>query len=271
MLKTVGLFIGLTPFLIGQATAEEMPGKALFKENCASCHGMNGKVSKLGQSLKPFPARDLTALAGIVEDDELRRIVSYGIQGTAMVPKKYDLDAQQIEDVIDYIQSFERKVDLVNGKKRFGDVCSTCHGMDGRAKTGVGAKNLVYSDLSLIQTVHTIRYGRANTIMTGKRHQLTNEDIEDVANYVHELRYNADINHGKALYASTCQSCHGAPGQIKLTGNMAHRSRLVDLSDHAINLRVRHGRHVNRAGEQVAKLTEDNSQDIIAYIRKETK
>ncbi|OIP99042.1 MAG: cytochrome c [Zetaproteobacteria bacterium CG2_30_46_52] len=271
MLKKVGMFVGMFSLLIGGAVAEEMPGKALFKANCASCHGMDGKVSEMGQALKPYPARDLTALAEIVDRDEFRRIIAYGIQGTAMTPKKYDLDEHDIEDVIDYIQTFERKVDLAMGKKRFEAVCSTCHGMDGRAKTGMGAKNLVYSTLSLHDVAHTIRYGRANTIMTGKRHQLSNDDIQDISHYVHELRYQADAKKGKKLFASTCQSCHSTPSKIALTGNLAHKSSVSELSDYALNLRIRHGRHVNRAGQKVAHLSEDDSQDLIAYIRKEIK
>lgn len=49
---------------------------------------------------------------------------------------------------------------MANGKKRFRAVCSTYHGFDGRAKTGVGAKNLVYSKLDLEGIAHTMRYGR---------------------------------------------------------------------------------------------------------------
>jgi len=41
-----------------------------------------------------------------------------------------------------------------------------------------------------------------------------------------------------------------------------------DFSDHMLDLRIRHGRHVDRAGEKVAKLSSDHIQDIIAYLRK---
>ena len=270
MLRTITLIVSCLGMLAGNAYAStgEMSGKALYEKNCASCHGTDGKGSAYGATLKPYPARNLTAVAATVDRDELRRLITYGVKGTAMTPKKYDLDALQIEDVIDYIQTFKRKVDLANGKKRFEEVCSTCHGMDGRAKTGMGAKNLVYSKLNLKETVHTIRYGRMGTKMTSKRHQLNNADIEDVASYVHSLRFMADASRGGKLYGETCKSCHATPSAIKLQGNRAHELKVADMSDYLLDLRIRHGRHVDRAGEKVAKLSEDDTQDLIAYIRK---
>ena len=272
MLRKTALVVSCVALLSGNAMASsDLPGKALFESNCASCHGDNGKGSKYGLSLKPFPARNLTALAATVDRDELRRIIAYGIKGTAMVPKKYDLNSSEIEEVIDYILTFERKVNLANGKKRFEAVCSACHGIDGRAKTGMGAKNLVYSKLDLKETVHTIRYGRMNTKMVGKRHQLNNADIEDVANYVHELRFQASPSKGAKVFADTCKSCHATPSAIVLKGNRARKLTIADMSDYLIDLRIRHGRHVDRAGKKVAHLSEDDTQDLISYLRKETK
>ncbi len=271
MLKGLILMAGCIVLLSGNAMASSMHGKVLYEENCASCHGIDGKVSDMGKKLKPYPARDLTALSDVVDRDELRRIIAYGIRGTAMIPKKYDLDSSEIEDVIDYIFTFKRKVDMVNGKKRFEQVCASCHGLDGRAKTGMGAKNLVYSKLDLKETAHIIRYGRVGTKMTSKRHQLTNPDIEDVAYYVHELRFKADVNKGAKLFSSMCKSCHSSPSAIKLQGNRAHTFKISDMSDYLLALRIRHGRHVDRAGKAIAKLSEDDTQNIIAYLKKEAK
>ena len=218
-------------------------------------------------SLKRFPARNYRAIAKSVNRDELRRIITYGLTGSAMTPKKYALDPLEIEAVIDYIRTFDYKPNLANGKKRFKAVCSTCHGMDGRAKTGVGAKNLVYTKLDLEGIVHTMRYGRPGTLMTSKRHQLSNPDIADIANYVYSLRYMANPANGKKLYAKNCASCHATPTAIKLIGNAAVKRSVSDLDDRLLDLRIRHGRHVDRAGEKVAHLSDDNIRDLIAYIR----
>lgn len=230
---------------------------------------MDATGSKYGNTLKPFPARNLRAIADLVERDELRRIITYGVQDTAMTPKKYALDALQIEAVIDYIKSLDYKPDIGNGKVRFRAVCSGCHGFDGRAQTGVGAKNLVYSKLDMEGIAHTMRYGRLGTAMTSKRHQLSNTDIADIANYVYSLRYKANPRNGKKLYAKSCRSCHSSAKEIRLSGNIARPiMRIEDVTDRMLDLRIRHGRHVDRAGEKVTRLSSDDIQDIIAYLRK---
>ncbi|MDX8410035.1 MAG: c-type cytochrome [Mariprofundales bacterium] len=242
-------------------------GKALFGANCAVCHGADGSVSAAGKALKPFPARNLRAVANLVERDELHRIITYGIKGTAMTAKKYTLDPLEIDAVISYIKTFTYKPDIANGKKRFHEVCIRCHGTDGRAKTGMGAKNLRMTKLSLKGIVHTMRYGRPGTLMTSKRHQLSNLDLADIATYVDGLRRLGNPNAGAKIYRQLCASCHATPASIKLIGNAAERRKVTDLSDQLLDLRIRHGRHVDRAGKKVEKLSADEVQDLLAFIR----
>jgi|GEM_PF-1579853 len=264
----LGLLFALTAVQTQAKELDAVDGKALFEANCAKCHGEDGSVSDYGRTLKPFPARNLRAVAGLVDRDELRRLITYGIHGTAMTPKKYKLDPLLVEAVIDYIESLDYKPDLTNGKRRFLAVCSRCHGRDGRAKTGVGAKNLVYSRLDLKGIAHTMRYGRSGTMMTSKRHQISNTDIADVAHYVYSLRYRASPERGKKLYAENCASCHAHAGEIRLRGNRARPSMSIrGVNDRVLDLRIRHGRHVDRAGEKVAKLPADDVQDIIYFLR----
>jgi len=265
------LALSMIPFIASASDSDDyIDGKALYIANCARCHAEDGSGNEYGTSLKPFPARNHRAIAQLIGRDELRRIITYGIVGTAMTPKKYALDGLEIEEVIDYIKTFEYKPDLNNGKKRFEAICTSCHGKDGRAQTGMGAKNLVYSTLTLEETAHTMRYGRPGTKMTSKRHQMSNEDIADVANYVHSLRYMSNPANGKKLYKKNCMSCHATPSDIKLIGNAASKRSISDLNNRLLDLRIRHGRHVDRAGKHITKLSADDIQDIIAYMRKST-
>ncbi|MDQ6994074.1 MAG: c-type cytochrome [Mariprofundaceae bacterium] len=257
------------PLSVAHASDDVPDGKKIYQNNCASCHGMDGTVSKFGKDLKPFPARNHRAMAQVVSRDEMRRIITYGVRGTGMRAKKYDLDPLEIEAVIDYIKTFDYKPNLANGKKRFEQVCSSCHAMNGRGGTGLGAANLVYSKLNLKEIVHTLRHGRSGTMMTANEHQLSNPDINDVAHYVLSLRYQANLGNGKKLYAKHCQSCHSSPSKIKLIGNAARQIKLADLSDQLLDLRIRHGRHVKRAGKDVEKLSSDEIRDLMAYIRKQ--
>ena len=246
-----------------------MDGKALFEKNCAGCHGVDATGSKYGNTLKPFPARNLRALSGLVDRDELRRIITYGVQGTAMTPKKYALDPLQVEAVIDYINSLRYTPDLENGRNRFRAVCSGCHGLDGRARTEMSARNLVYSKLGLQGIAHTMRYGRPGTAMTSKRHQLNNKDIADIAYYVVSLHYKPNVARGAKLYAGNCQSCHADVSDIHLSSNIASKGlHIRHVSDRMLDLRIRHGRHVARAGEKITRLSDDDIHDIIAYMRK---
>ncbi|MDQ6973915.1 MAG: cytochrome c, partial [Mariprofundaceae bacterium] len=78
----------------------------------------------------------------------------------------------------------------------------------------------------------------------------------------------ANLANGKKLYAKHCQSCHSSPSKIKLIGNAARKIKLADLSDQMLDLRIRHGRHIHRAGKAVEKLSSDEIRDLMAYIRK---
>jgi len=258
------------PMVATASNNDTIDGKELYQNNCAQCHGSAGKPTSFGKSLTPFPARDHTAIAQYVSRDELHRLIAYGVKGTAMTPKKYNLDPLEIDAVIDYIKSFTYTPNLVNGKKRFLAVCSKCHGNDGRA-TGKLGKNLVMSKLTLEEMIHTIRYGRPGTLMTSKRHQLSNPDIADVGNYVYALRYKADKYNGQKLYGKSCKSCHATPSAIKLIGNAASKRTVSDIDDRLLTLRILHGRHVERSKKAVTKLSSDEIQDIIAYIRDDLK
>ena len=274
MLRIFMIITACMALMTGTASASDaIDGKALFAKNCASCHGLDGTVSAYGKKLEPFPARNLTAVAPYVEYDEIRRIVTHGTHKTSMKAMKYVLDPLEIEAIVDYIKTFTYKPNLANGQKRFKEVCASCHGNDGRAQTGVGAKNLVYSKLSLQEKVHTIRYGRSGTLMKAKRHQLSNVDIADIANYVESLKRGGDANVGSKLFAANCKSCHATPSDIHIQGNAAVKNkRISDLDDQMLDLRIRHGRHIDREGrESIKALSSDDVQDIISYLRTKTK
>jgi len=274
MLKVFSIITACMAMMAGNAYAADLiDGKAIFAKSCATCHGNDGTVSDYGKKLEPFPARNLRAVVPYVSSDELRRIVTHGTHGTEMKAMKYKLDPLEIEAVVDYIKTFTYKPNLANGQKRFKEVCASCHGNDGRAQTGVGAKNLVYSKLTLEEKIHTIRYGRPGTLMKAKRHQLNNTDIADIAVYVDSLKRAGNAKIGGKLYAANCKECHATPADIKIIGNAAVKEKKIsELDDHMLDLRIRHGRHVDREGRAAIKLlSADDVQDIISYLRKNTK
>ena len=48
---------------------------------------------------------------------------------------------------------------------------------------------------------------------------------------------------------------------------LASQTSIRELDNRQLELRIRHGRHVNRAGTHVTGLSPDDIQDIIAYMR----
>ena len=151
-------------------------GKTLYERNCAVCHGEDGSVSRYGKSLKPFPARNLRAVAQWLDTDEFRRIISYGLHNSKMTAKKYILNPLEIESVIRYIKTFKFSPNLNVGRKRYRQVCAICHGKDGKTRTGMDATQL---------EMH-IRYGR-HVHLAGKRvYELTGDDIQNITAYLRE-------------------------------------------------------------------------------------
>jgi len=272
LLIVLSLFILTVP---QSGMAEILDGKKLFEDRCSKCHGKDGTVNNHGRKLKPFPARNLAAIAEFVPADEIRRIVTYGIHGTDMKPKNFEggpIEPAEREAIVGYIKSsFRYYPNLGNGQRLYRKVCAQCHGDDGRANTGLGAKNLVYTKLGMPEIVHTVRYGRAGTLMNGKRRQLSNADIADVASYVYSLRRMGDPRRGWNIYQAMCQKCHASPSAIRLTGHAARPHIAIhELDDQMLDLRIRHGRHVDRAGENIKQLSDDDVQDVIAFMRQET-
>jgi mono/diheme cytochrome c family protein len=91
-------------------------GAAIYTQSCRACHGADGGGSgPSGRGLRP-PPRDLrlgTYKFGAVgsgqlpTDDDLRRIISGGLHGTAML--SWDLPRPQLDDVIQYIKTFSER------------------------------------------------------------------------------------------------------------------------------------------------------------------
>jgi len=143
-------------FLAG-CNNQEARGRQTYQQYCRPCHGDNGDghgVSAVG--LRP-PPRDFTQAMfkfGHVEipqlppDDELKRIIKNGLNGTAMHP--WDLSERELDDVVQYLKTFSprwrtdkigeaiqpspdpfgparEKEGIAHGEAKFGELCANCH------------------------------------------------------------------------------------------------------------------------------------------------
>jgi mono/diheme cytochrome c family protein len=82
-------------------------GAAVFKANCASCHGESGHGDgPAGQALDPKPV-NLAELQKTAGDDFLFWRVSTGVPGTSMAGWKGVLTEEQLWQVVAYIRTLK--------------------------------------------------------------------------------------------------------------------------------------------------------------------
>jgi mono/diheme cytochrome c family protein len=92
-------------------------GYTTYIEYCVQCHGMEGKGN--GPSAKGLlpPPRNLTQglykfpwveYGELPHDDDLARIIRYGLSGSAMLP--WDISDERLDAVIQYIKTFAPEV-----------------------------------------------------------------------------------------------------------------------------------------------------------------
>lgn len=124
----------------------------LYKQNCAACHGENGKQGAAAS----LANAEYLSLAG---EDTLLRITAKGIPGTLMPPFAQSaggmLTDQQVHDLVDGMIHQWGKADALagqnpppyaaagagdvqQGQQAFTTYCARCHGADG---TGIVAQN----------------------------------------------------------------------------------------------------------------------------------
>lgn len=99
-----------TPVLADQKADQLKAGATLYDNNCAACHGDEGKGDgPQARFLSPRPA-DLTAakLKHGDSDQDLFNTISKGVDGTAMNPWARSLKEDEIHALVAYVQSLRK-------------------------------------------------------------------------------------------------------------------------------------------------------------------
>jgi cytochrome c oxidase cbb3-type subunit 3/ubiquinol-cytochrome c reductase cytochrome c subunit len=168
----------------GRPTEAEMPLRPsaitdfaqLYGENCAGCHGVDGKLG-------PATAFNNPVYLSIVDDASMHRVIANGTPGTAMPPFARSQGGTLTDQQIDLIIAGVRKV--WSGDKTAGDGapryssdsagnsgrgarvyegnCESCHGADG--KGGSAGSIVDASFLALVSDQNlrtTVIAGRAD-------------------------------------------------------------------------------------------------------------
>lgn len=187
--------IGADPELAGYA---ERAGAAVFKTNCAQCHG-SGAAGFEGKGY-PNLLDDDWLWGGTMEDIHLT--VTHGIRNTTDGDARYSempkfgldgiLDETQIAQVAEHVLAISGQehdaTAAAAGATVFADNCAACHMEDGSGDRAQGAPKLtdaiwLYggSRDAIIETVTKARFG----VMPDWNERLTEDEIRAVAFYVH--------------------------------------------------------------------------------------
>lgn len=175
-------------------------GQTMFIDNCAVCHGVNGKG---GPGFPDLTAGswlwggDQEALAETIrvginsahDDSRISQMMGFGRAGV--------LDREQVLSVSAYVRSLagqtlskadEARVDA--GKDVFAANCASCHGDDGKGKYAFGAPDLTDGQWlyggdaqSIFDTIHGGRQGH----MPHWEGRLSPDDIKLLSIYIGQL------------------------------------------------------------------------------------
>lgn len=199
----LSIFCILLMLLAGNAFAGP-DGSALYRQNCAACHGIHGG----GGVGVPLALPDFQKS---VSDTYLKNTIRFGRPGRVM-PAHANLSDAQISAIIKHVRGFANvthprvstahiKGDVAHGKMLFAKNCTACHGANGQGGTGTGVTFSRPRDLPIIAPAlnnpgflaaasdtmikNTLINGRKNTPMQSfLKKGLSEQDINDVVSYI---------------------------------------------------------------------------------------
>lgn len=197
--------------------ASILKGEDLYQTSCSVCHGDKGNADTwVSKTLNPQP-RNFTdpEVISSLDREQMFHSIFNGSPDTAMQAFRHQLSEEQIVTIIDYIRSKIMKLDVFTERmaespegssqasagisiEEAGEIyrvtCSVCHGDKGNAATWVAnslnpkPKNFtdpnVRQNLSRARMIMSVTNGLPGTAMQPFRHQLSEEKISAVVDYI---------------------------------------------------------------------------------------
>jgi cbb3-type cytochrome c oxidase subunit III len=275
-------------------------GRAIYRGNCATCHGQRGEGG-LGTALASPQFLD------IASDNLIVRTILEGRPNTGM-PAWKDLSALDVSDLLVYIRSWQGEGAEISevlaylegneaqpeiGERIFRASCAPCHG---RAGEGIIGPSLNSDDFLPIVSdsylAHAIRDGRPGSAMPAWR-SFSTEDVGDVIAFVRgfssaerrtpkALATQGDAEYGELLFDRACLSCHGEAGSGGVGPQIGNVTFLAHANDHFLFETIANGRNGTamrgflkrtsvpggmRGGGGIADFTPAQIASIVAYLR----
>lgn len=186
-------FSRYTPEQLAQDPAALQQGGRLFVDNCAACHGRDGRGNiNLG-------APNLTAANFLYGSSGTDITTSIHDGRSGVMPPWASLGEDNVHNLAQYVLSLSGSphdaAKAAAGKPLF-TTCAACHGPDGKGNPALGAPNLtdqvwLYGG-TLADIEHSIGDGRQGH-MPSWSPRLSNEDIQVLAAYVYHLSHPGDV------------------------------------------------------------------------------
>lgn len=201
----------LTAGLVQAQAPDPERGARLFADNCAVCHGADGK-GRVGANLTDaFPSIDPNAFA--------RSVIENGVPGSPMIAWSQasggPFNGQDIDDIVAFLESLRGGTGLVAptstpapvtpiptiagvsgdptlGAQVYAQNCAVCHGADGVGRVGVNLTQPAASAQPAAFVRQVIANGVPGSPMPpwaqAQGGPLSNQEVENVAAYVLSLQ-----------------------------------------------------------------------------------
>lgn len=173
--------------------------------------------------------------------------------------------------------------------------CAVCHGEDGRADTPVGrllkprprnfADPIEMARLTVDRIYRAIKEGRPGTAMAAWKDVLSETEIGDVIDYVHDLSSAAgtplrgaelSLAVGRRIYERECASCHGLEGRADTDvarvlhpppRNFSDPIAMARVDDGRMYMAIYRGRPGTAMGGRGELLAPGEMIDVMRYVR----
>jgi mono/diheme cytochrome c family protein/rhodanese-related sulfurtransferase len=179
-----------------------------------------------------------------------------------------------------------RDEELTRGAALYARYCALCHGENAEGYAADDAPALVtpeflrsVSDRYLIQAIAD---GRPGTAMSAwhRRHggPLGDGEIRAIVRHLRSfqrqprvlvdgVRVDGRPERGRAVYVEHCARCHGAHGEGVNAVSLANPAFLASASDGFVQYAVSHGRSGTPMPAFAGRLTPQQIDDVVAYVR----
>ena len=184
MVPVYAKYVSMSAEELGRDAQAMGIGQRLFLNNCAQCHGSDGRGSK------SFPNLADNDWLGPNTLDSVKKTITEGRMGVMPPMGAAVGSVEDIKNVAHYVLSLSgsahNDIAAQLGKAKFG-TCAACHGADGKGNTALGAPNLTdkiwlhgWGEQAIVEIINK---GKTNA-MPAQGRLLTPEQVHVLGGYV---------------------------------------------------------------------------------------